>query len=150
MDSSLFRRDTSYDQAYTIMENFFDRYNGLQNQAEDLKQLQELLESNVVDFSLLSKSKNVLYSLKQLWRLVRYKNKRRKNFCNSKFCNQNRELRKKHEEWKSVRWQKINVKNLNEQIESQLNMLNNLTRDSLSWDISLGMRQDINDIKVIN
>ena len=71
IDSSLFRRDTSYDQAYTIMENFFERYNGLQNQAEDLKQLQELLESNVVDFSLLSKSKNILYNLKQLWRLVR-------------------------------------------------------------------------------
>ena len=70
-DSCLFKRDTSYDQAYTIMENFLDRYNGLQNQAEDLKQLQELLESNVVDFSLLSKSKNTLYNLKQLWRLVR-------------------------------------------------------------------------------
>jgi hypothetical protein len=71
IDSYLFRRDTSYDQAYTIMENFFERYNGLQNQAEDLKQLQELLESSVVDFSLLSKSKNILYNLKQLWRLVR-------------------------------------------------------------------------------
>ena len=62
--------------------------------------------------------------------------------------NKHRELRKKHEDWKSVRWQKINVKSLNEQIESQLNMLNNLTRESQSWDISIGMRQDILDIKV--
>jgi hypothetical protein len=71
-DSSLFRRDATYDQAHAIMESFFQRYNGLQNQAEDLKQLQELLESNLVDFTLLTKSKTVLYNLKQLWRLVRY------------------------------------------------------------------------------
>lgn len=71
-NSCLFQRDTSYDQAYIIMENFFQSYNSLQNKAEDLKQLQELLESNVVDFSLLSKSKNILFNLKQLWRSVRY------------------------------------------------------------------------------
>ncbi len=69
----------------------------------------------------------------------------KKRFCKYTVC---RELRKKHDEWKSVRWQKINVKLINEQIESQLNTLNNLTSETQGWDISLGTRQDILDIKV--
>lgn len=111
------------------MDNFFKRYNNLQNKAADLKQLQELLESNVVDFNVLNKSKTKLYNLKQVWRLIR-------------------DIRKKHSEWKAFNWQKIDIKKINEETDSELNMLNNLTLELQSWDVIHGLKHDINYIRV--
>lgn len=48
-----------------------------------------------------------------------------------------------------MRWQRINVRLLNEQTENQLNLLNNLPMETQNWDITLGMRNEIMDIKVL-
>jgi hypothetical protein len=128
--SCLFKRETTFDQAYVTMDNFFKRYNNLQNKAEDLKQLQELLESNVVDFNILNKSKTKLYNLKQVWRLVR-------------------DIRNKHNEWKLVNWQRIDIKKINEETDSELNIFNNLAMELQSWDVIEGLKHDTNYIRVI-
>ena len=69
--SGLFDRTCDHDRALSMIEDFFAQFNGLQNQAEDLKQLQELLESDVVDFDILTQSKQTLSHLKLTWKTIR-------------------------------------------------------------------------------
>jgi hypothetical protein len=57
------------------------------------------------------------------------------------------ELRKKHEDWELIRWQKINIKAINEETDQQIAILNQLPPDAKSWDVTVGMREDIADIK---
>ena len=61
-----------HDKAFKLIDEFVARFDNLQNEADDLKQLQELLDSDVVDFRLLSNSKVTLSHLKQTWKTVKY------------------------------------------------------------------------------
>ena len=90
MSSCLFDRETEQEKALKELEVFHNRFDSLQNQAEDLKQLQELLDSSVVDFNKLIQSKTTLFHLKHTWKAVK-------------------EIRNKHNEWKRIRWQKVNI-----------------------------------------
>jgi hypothetical protein len=71
MNSCLFDKDCDEEQALLLIEQFALRYESLQEEAEDLKQLQELLESSIVNFSQMAKSKLTLAYLKQTWKLIR-------------------------------------------------------------------------------
>ncbi len=129
MNSFLFERDCQHEKAFALIEEFVKRFEDLQNEAADLKQLQELLDSDIVDFSLLSQTKTTLSHLKKTWKTVE-------------------EIRNKHSEWKSIRWQKVNIKSANEETDKQLEYLGNLPQDTSTWDIILGLRFDINNIKM--
>lgn len=71
MNSYVFDRGCDYDRAFKIIDSFNEKYDSLQNQAEDLKQLQELLESDIVDFGILIQSKATLIILKQTWKSIK-------------------------------------------------------------------------------
>ncbi len=70
-NSYLFDRGCDVERAFHLMDDFISKFEALQNQSEDLKQLQELLETNVVDFNIISKSRTTLVCLKQTWRVIR-------------------------------------------------------------------------------
>lgn len=55
-----------------MLDEFTNRLESLQNQAEDLKQLQELLDSNIVDFSQMVKAKTTIFYLRLMWKTIKY------------------------------------------------------------------------------
>lgn len=61
-----------------------------------------------------------------------------------------REIREKHNEWKSIRWQKVNIKNVFEETDNQLESLNGLAAEAHLWDCFMGTQDDINNIRVSN
>ncbi len=128
VESIIFQRDCLFEDAHKTINEFNEQYTNLQKKADDLKQLQELLDSRIIDFDILNNSKMLLSNLKQVWKVVN-------------------DLRKKHEEWELIRWQKINIKSINDETEQQIAILNQLPSDAKSWDVTLGMREDIADIK---
>jgi hypothetical protein len=60
------------------------------------------------------------------------------------------EIINKHAEWKSIRWQKVNIREANEEAEKQMQALNGLPSESYSWDVYLHTKQEIINIKVNN
>jgi hypothetical protein len=52
-DSDVYCRDCSIDEAWDIIEAFMKRLVTLEEEAQDLIELQELLEASVVNFSIL-------------------------------------------------------------------------------------------------
>jgi dynein heavy chain len=50
-ESMVFQRDCLFEDAHKIINDFNDQYLGLQKKADDLKQLQELLESLILMYS---------------------------------------------------------------------------------------------------
>jgi dynein heavy chain len=88
MDSYLFQKKCESEGAFVLLTQFSDRFQSLQNKADDLRQLQELLESDIVDFEKLIRSKKVLFFLEQTWKAIS-------------------EIKQKHNEWKTIRWQKV-------------------------------------------
>lgn len=59
-----------------------------------------------------------------------------------------REIRCQHNEWKSIRWQKVNIKLAHEETDKQLELLENLPVEAHIWDVYTGTVADINNIKV--
>ena len=54
LDSSdVYNRECSISEAYLLIDNFSKRLTVLENEAQDLIELQELLEANVVNFTIL-------------------------------------------------------------------------------------------------
>lgn len=71
LKSNLFNRTCEETKATQKLDDFTARFERLQKEAEDLKQLQELLDSNIIDFSLLVKAKQTISSLKHTWRVIK-------------------------------------------------------------------------------
>lgn len=72
LNSSLFDRECEDESAFKMLDEFTGRLENLQNQAEDLKQLQELLDSNIVDFSQLVKAKSTIFYLRLTWKTIKF------------------------------------------------------------------------------
>jgi dynein heavy chain len=70
-ESNIFDRSCDYEQATKFLDTYDEKIASLQNQADDLKQLQELLESNVVNFESLSKTRVTLIYLRQVWKVIK-------------------------------------------------------------------------------
>ena len=51
--SDVYSRDCSIGDSWVMIDNFVHRLDALENEAQDLIELQELLEASVVNFSLL-------------------------------------------------------------------------------------------------
>ena len=130
MNSCLFERNCDTNKAFSLLDEFQSEFEKLKSEADDLKQLQELLDSNVVDFGQLLKCKTNLLYLNHTWSTIK-------------------EIRNVHDEWESIRWQKVNIKLVNEETEKQVEMLNHLPADAQSWDVVRGARDDITNLKVI-
>jgi dynein heavy chain len=70
-NSYLFNRDCEQNRAFRLLDDFTNKFDSYQNHAEDLRQLQELLDKHVVDFNVLTKAKITLANLKQTWKSIR-------------------------------------------------------------------------------
>lgn len=55
-NSDVYQRECTITNAYTMIDNFSKRLVVLENEAQDLIELQELLEASVVNFSILPTS----------------------------------------------------------------------------------------------
>lgn len=70
-ESNLFDRSSDFEQATKFLDEYDEKFANLQNQADDLKQLQELCESNIVNFESLNKTKVTLFYLRQVWKVIK-------------------------------------------------------------------------------
>ncbi|XP_070202269.1 uncharacterized protein [Littorina saxatilis] len=127
-NSDVYNRECSISEAYLIIDNYSKRLVVLENEAQDLIELQELLEANVVDFTILPSCRHELNNLKQVWETVRV-------------------IDDQQSEWKRHRWQKMNTKFLREETNKQLEIVRGLPDDVLTWDVYKGLHESITTIQ---
>lgn len=122
--SDVFNRDCPMDNARLILDNFSKRLSLLENEAQDLVELQELLEASVVDFDILPRCRRALEGLKLTWETVRV-------------------IAAEQAEWKRHRWQKMNIKFLDEATMKQKERVENLPNHVKEWDVYAGLVESI-------
>ncbi|XP_064650622.1 uncharacterized protein LOC135502065 isoform X3 [Lineus longissimus] len=139
LDSSdVYCRDCSIDDAWEIIQAFMKRLVALEGEAQDLIELQELLEASVVNFSILPQyvfhlreleiCRHDLTNLKQLWQTVRM-------------------ITEQQSEWKLHRWQKLSMKFLREETAKQLEIVRSLADETFTWDVYIGLHESIQVIQ---
>ncbi|XP_071095883.1 uncharacterized protein [Haliotis cracherodii] len=126
--SDIYNRDCSLGDAWVVIDNFVKRLTVLENEAQDLIELQELLEASVVNFSVLPQCRYELNNLKQVWETVRV-------------------IDEQQSEWKRHRWQKMNTKFLKEETSKQLDIVRALPEDVFTWDVYMGLHESITTIQ---
>ncbi|CAH1797693.1 unnamed protein product [Owenia fusiformis] len=127
-DSEVYNRDYSIGDAYSSLDNFMSSLTVLENEAQDLIELQELLETSVVNFSILPQCRHDLNNLKQVWETVRL-------------------IDDQQSEWKRHRWQKMNTKFLRDETNKQLDIVKTLPEDVFMWDVYMGLLESITTIQ---
>ncbi|KAL3885754.1 hypothetical protein ACJMK2_025795 [Sinanodonta woodiana] len=127
--SNIYNRDCVIGDAWVVIDNFSSRLTILENEAQDLIELQELLEASVVNFSILPQCRHDLNNLKQIWETVRV-------------------IDEQQSEWKRHRWQKMNTKFLREETSKQLEIVRALPEDVFTWDVYMGLHESITSIQV--
>ena len=70
-ECEIYNRECSITTAWQLLDGLVKRLDTLENQAQDLIELQELLEANVVNFSILPQCRHELNNLKTVWETVR-------------------------------------------------------------------------------
>ncbi|KAI0240665.1 Dynein heavy chain 9, axonemal [Lamellibrachia satsuma] len=126
--SDVYSRDCAIKDAWHNIDNILRRLEVLETEAHDLKELQELLEANIVNFDLLKQCHSDLTNLKELWETVRI-------------------IDLKHSEWKRHRWQKVNTELLHDAAKQQLEQLESLPDDVFTWDVYMGIHAAVTDIQ---
>ncbi|XP_052258855.1 uncharacterized protein LOC127863384 isoform X2 [Dreissena polymorpha] len=127
-NSEVYNRECLIDDAWNKIDSFSKRLTVLENEAQDLIELQELLEASVVDFNTLPTCRHELNNLKQVWETVRV-------------------IDDQQDEWKRNRWQKMNTKFLREETNKQLEIVRGLPEDVFTWDIYMGLHESITNIQ---
>ncbi|CAH2222789.1 Hypothetical predicted protein [Pelobates cultripes] len=103
-------------EAFRAIEHFNTDVQILQNEAKDLKELQELLETTVVDFSILANCEELLQKLSLVWQHV-----------NS--------ILKEQDTWKKEVWQNMNTEQLYRRTNHHLELLKALPEEVQEWDV---------------
>ncbi|GFO25145.1 dynein beta chain, ciliary-like, partial [Plakobranchus ocellatus] len=127
-NSDVYQRECSIADAHSIVDSFSKRLLVLENEAQDLIELQELLEASVVNFSVLPTCRHELNNLKQVWETVRV-------------------IEEQQSDWKRHRWQKMNTKFLREETNKQLDIVRALPEDVFTWDVYMGLHESITTIQ---
>ncbi|XP_056010102.1 uncharacterized protein LOC125667097 [Ostrea edulis] len=127
-NSDVYNRDCNISDAWVIIDGFSKRLTILENEAQDLIELQGLLEASVVNFEILPQCRHELNNLKQVWETVRV-------------------IDEQQSEWKRHRWQKMNTKFLKEETNKQLDIVRGLPEDIFTWDVYMGLHESITTIQ---
>ncbi|XP_075707241.1 uncharacterized protein LOC142741794 [Rhinoderma darwinii] len=114
--SEVYKYECTSQEAFRIIHNFNTRVETLQNKAKDLKELQELLETTVVDFSILNNCEDLLQKLSLVWQHV-----------DSIFQEQ--------DIWKKELWQNMNTGELYKRTKQHLILLQSLPEEVQEWDV---------------
>jgi len=127
--SNLFYYQISFHQAQQILNEFSTKQKFLDKQAKDYKQLQTLLDSNVVDFSKLDQCRQLLKDFNLTWKTVQH-------------------IRKHLEDIKQQQWQKLDSKLVLLHCEKHLENLQLLPPVAKNWQIYLYTEDEIKRIKI--
>ncbi|XP_052060514.1 uncharacterized protein LOC127700861 isoform X4 [Mytilus californianus] len=127
-NSDVYNRECNIDEAWVIIDKFSKKLTVLENEAQDLIELQELLETSVVNFAIIPQCRHELNNLKQVWETVRV-------------------IDDQQAEWKRHRWQKMNTKFLREETNKQLDIVRALPEDVFTWDVYMGLHESITTIQ---
>ena len=127
--SEVYNRECSIQDSWSLIDGFVRRLTVLELEAQDLIELQDLLETNVVNFDVLPQCHHDLDNLKHVWEMVRI-------------------IDAQQSEWRRHRWQKMNTKFLRQETNKQLDMVKSLPEDVLTWDVYMGLHESIATIQV--
>ncbi|XP_033641711.1 dynein beta chain, flagellar outer arm-like [Asterias rubens] len=122
--SDIYTYNCSIDTAFKEINKFMQLLEKLDNEAQDLIELQELLETAVVNFTVLPECRHELRNLKLVWETVDT-------------------IHGQQEEWKQQSWQKMNTKFLREVSNGQLEQVKGLPEEAHYWDVYLGLEDSI-------
>ncbi|XP_018102433.1 dynein beta chain, flagellar outer arm [Xenopus laevis] len=125
--SAIYTCNCTSQEAFATMQNFNTRVQMLQNEAKDLKELQELLESTVIDFSILTNCEDLLRNLQLVWLNVD-------------------SILKEQAMWKSKLWQNMETEELYKKNGQQLKLLQSLPREVQEWDVYKQTLEAVNSI----
>ena len=127
--SQLFHSQLTFAQAQQILNDFSYRQKLLDKQALDYKQLQSLLDTNIVDFSKLDLCKENLKHLNLIWKTVK-------------------DIRKELDHIKQQQWHKLQSKDILTTTDKQLEHLQLLPKICRTWNIYQTTEDEIKKIKV--
>ncbi|XP_055866060.1 uncharacterized protein LOC106055129 isoform X2 [Biomphalaria glabrata] len=127
-NSDIYQRNCDINEAHSTIDEYSKRLAVLESQAQDLFELQELLESSVVNFSDLPKCRKELSNLKLVWETFRIIDEEQTN-------------------WKQQRWQRVNTAYLREETSKQLELIRALPDEVFTWDVYMGMNKSITTIQ---
>ncbi|KAH9514965.1 hypothetical protein Btru_021540, partial [Bulinus truncatus] len=127
-NSEVYQRNCGVEEAHSTIDEFNKKLTVLENQAQDLFELQELLEASVVNFSDLPKCRKEITNLKLVWDTFRI-------------------IDNEQSEWKKQRWQRINTTYLRDETSKQLEMIRSLPDEVFTWDVYMGMNKSITTIQ---
>ncbi|XP_058857324.1 dynein beta chain, ciliary-like isoform X3 [Acipenser ruthenus] len=128
-ESDIYMRACSVEQAYCVIKTFNKQVKSLQREAKDLKELQELLEATVVDFSVLNECHRTVRNLTLLWQKVEV-------------------IQKQQTQWKTQPWQDLDTVQLINNTNQQLQIVQSLPREVRGWDIYAGTLESVNVIQL--
>ncbi|XP_057302207.1 uncharacterized protein LOC130636487 isoform X2 [Hydractinia symbiolongicarpus] len=126
-DSQVYNRSIVVSAAYTLIHQFQSEIHLLESEAQDLIELQELLEKNIVDFNIINSMFDELLCLRQVWDACRL-------------------IRDQQMEWKRHRWHKIKTKLLKRGLDAQYDIIRRLPDKAHGWDVTLSLIEMINEL----
>ncbi|KAM9320087.1 uncharacterized protein PAF06_004553 [Gastrophryne carolinensis] len=115
-NSEVYKFECTAEKAFVIIQNFNKQLQIFEREAKDLKELQDLLETTVVDFSILTNCKELLQNLSLVWQNVD-------------------SILQEHNVWKTKFWQEMNIKELQQKSGLQLTLLETLPAEVQEWDV---------------
>ncbi|XP_051787196.1 dynein axonemal heavy chain 11-like [Erpetoichthys calabaricus] len=127
--SDVYMRDCLLQNAYVRIKKFTKQVKSLQQEAKDLKELQELLEATIVDFATLNECQSTVRNLTLMWQAVEV-------------------IRKQQNGWKMQPWQVIDTAQLVQSTEEQLSLIKSLSRKVQGWDVYTGTMESVNVIQL--
>ncbi|XP_018424228.1 PREDICTED: dynein beta chain, flagellar outer arm-like [Nanorana parkeri] len=127
-NSEVYKYECTAQEAFGIIEEFNMHLEVLQKEAKDLKELQELLETTVVDFSILNNCGELLQNLSLVWQHV------------DSIC-------KEQDIWKKELWHDMDTGELQQRTRQQQANLQSLPREVQEWDV---YRQVLEAVNVMN
>ncbi|XP_069470025.1 uncharacterized protein [Ambystoma mexicanum] len=117
------------EKAFGLIGNFSKQVKSLQNEAKDLKELQELLETTVVDFSILDHCEDLVKNLSLLWQNVDV-------------------IQKEQDGWKKELWQDMDTEQLYKSTNQQQRMMHCLPNEVQEWEVYIGTLETIHIIQL--
>eukprot|EP00794_Sanderia_malayensis_P011161 gene11161-12333_t len=125
--SEAFNRACLIYTAHSIMDSVERRLCVIESEAHDLVELQELLEKEVVDFSILPSLRMDLGILRNVWDTVKI-------------------IQEHQNDWKRHRWQRIRPKLLRKLLVQQQDLVKQLPDKAFGWDVTIGVSLTIEDM----
>lgn len=104
-----------------------NRTEHLEKEASDLQELQQLLESDVVDFQIIPNCNTLLNNLKVVWKRVK-------------------SIEEEQNEWKKLRWTKVDTQHLQNETNKQMENVHNLPDDVFTWDVYVGLHENVSNV----